>query len=218
MCLFGEWETYPAKRRLPYRQKFLDDYGKHLYDQMYQRNNYSHELFPCNIPMNFSDYVDDGYCRRKKGGHDVILDALNGFHPRLKFTDEVEPDHFLDSEICTNDESRTVPLKVFHKENKFPVHRLSQTPHRYKRNAILCELHRVSVISDDFQGAMVRIRERYLHDGYPNGFTNETFKNSKFERFQRIIPQDRKPILRIRLPFCKQNENLSRVLRNCIRS
>ena len=172
------------------------------------------------IPMNppfFRLYVDDGYCRRKKGDRDEVLDALNGFHPRLKFTDEVEPDHFLDSEICRNDESRTVSLKVFHKENKFPVHWSSQTPRRYKRNAIFCELHRASVISDDFQGEMVRIRERYLHAGYPSGFINETFKNFKFERFQRIIPQNlfevkvSKPILRIRLPFCKQNENLSRV-------
>ena len=179
------------------------------------------------IPMNppfFKLYVDDGFCRRKKGDHDHVLEALNGFHPRLKFTDEVEPDHFLDSKICKNEDARTFSLKVFHKPNKFPIHWSSQTPRRYKRNAIFCELHRASVISDDFDGETANIRERYLHAGYPVGFVNETIKNFKFERFQRIVPQnlfeveDSRPILRVRLPFCKENENLWRMFLKKLKS
>ena len=96
------------------------------------------------------------------------------------------------------------------------MHWLSQTPRRYKRNAITCELHRASVISDHFDEEVDGIRERYKHAGFPPGFTNSVIDSFKFSRFERIIPPnlfeepEGKPTIRVRLPFCAKNENLAR--------
>ena len=170
---------------------------------------------PKNPPF-FSLYVDDGYARRKKGMTDELGDALNAFHPNLNFTVENEPDRFLDCAFQKDPETRTFTTKVFHKPNKFPMHWSSQTPRRYKRNAITCELHRASVISDHFDEEVVGIRERYVNAGFPLGFINSVIDGFKFSRFERIIPPnlfeepDEKPIVRVRLPFCARNENLTR--------
>ena len=167
-------------------------------------------------PPFFSLYVDDGYARRKKGPRDDLGDALNAFHPNLNFTVENEPDRFLDCAFQKDPETRTFTTKVFHKPNKLPLHWSSQTPRRYKRNAITCELHRASVISDHFDEEVVGIRERYINAGFPRGFINNVIDNFKFSRFERIIPPslfeepDEKPTVRVRLPFCARNENLTR--------
>ena len=106
-------------------------------------------------------------------------------------------------------------LKFF-KPNKYPLHWSSQTPRRYKRNAIICELYRAFVISDSFEDELTNIRDRYSTAGYPLGFINEVIKDFKFTRLECLIPKhffeipDKKPIIRIRLPFCKSNEYLSR--------
>ena len=143
--------------------------------------------------------------------------ALNGFHPNLKFSVENEPPRFLDSEFEKNEEDRTFSLRVFHKPNKFPIHWSSQTPRRYKKNALLCELHRAFVISDNFDEEVIRIRSRYREAGFPQYFLNEIINDFTFSRQQRIIPEkffddtDETPILRLRLPFCWKNENLTGV-------
>ena len=171
---------------------------------------------PLNPPF-FALYVDDGYARRKKGEKDELGEALNSFHPNLKFTVENEPDKFLDCELQKNVETRTFSTRVFHKPNKFPMHWSSQTPRRYKRNALTCDLHRAFIISDAFDEEVIKIRERYVKAGFPHGFINEVINNFKFSRFESIIPQnffnepDERQTLRIRLPFCKKNENLMRV-------
>ena len=167
-------------------------------------------------PPLFKLYVDDGYSRQKKETQNEFHDALNSFNPKLKFTVENEPPRFLDSEFVKNDETRNFSLKVFHKPNKFPMHWSSQTPRRYKKNAIIGDLHRALLISDDFDGEVSNIRERYSHAGFPHGFVNTVIKDFEFSRFQRLIPErlfqgeDTTPILRVRLPFCQKNENLAR--------
>ena len=168
-------------------------------------------------PPFFKLYVDDGFCRRGKGEQDPILEGLNGFHPKLNFTVENEPEKFLDSKFIKNEETRTFSIRVFHKPNKLPAHWSSQIPRRYKRNAILCDLHRAYAISDDFDAEIIGIRERFLHSGFPSGFINETIHNFKFSRFEELIPRDffdlpeSKPVIRVSLPYCKRNENLAKV-------
>ena len=87
---------------------------------------------------------------------------------------------------------------------------------RYKRNAIICELHRAYVISDNFDEEIENIRNRFKHAGFPDWFINDTIKNFYFSRFEEIIPQSffsipiEKQEIRIRLPFCRRNENLTR--------
>ena len=58
----------------------------------------------------------------------------------------------------------------------------------------------------------------YLHAGFPIGFINKVVGNFRFSRCDRLIPKDfsetgdETPILRVRLPFCQKNENLSRTI------
>lgn len=112
--------------------------------------------------------------------------------------------------------TRTISVKVFHKPNKFPIHWSSQTPKRYKRNALTCELHRAFVISDCFDEEVTNIRNRYLHAGFPGGFVDGVIRDFKFTRLESLIPKNffetetEQPIVRVRLPFCKSNENLAR--------
>ena len=180
-------------------------------------------VIPRNPPF-FGLYVDDGYCRQKKDDQNGFFDALNSFHHKVKFTAENEPDRFLDSEFIKDSQNGTFSLRQFHKPNKFPVHWSSQTPRRYKKNAIICELHRAFLISDDFEFEVDKIRNKYCQAGYPRGFVENTIKNFKFSRIERIIPEnffDEKsetPILRIRIPFCPKNENLSRTFLRKLRS
>ena len=160
--------------------------------------------------------MDDGFCRQKKHESNIIHNELNNFHPKLKFTVEKEPNRFLDSEFVKNTVNQSFSIRVFHKPNKIPMHWSSQTPRRYKRNAITCELHRAFIISDDFEGEIHNIRDRYLKSGFPLAFINETIKNFKFSRIEQIIPkhffeeENETAIFRLRLPFCPKNENLSR--------
>ena len=167
-------------------------------------------------PQFFCLYVDDIYARRKRGDNDELGNALNNFHPNLNFTVENEPDKFLDCEFKKDDETRTFSTRVFHKPNKFPMHWSSQSPRRYKRNALTCDLHRACVISDDFEEEVTKIKTKYLNAGFPYGFIVDTIKHFKFSRFESIIPQrffdepDKRPTLRVRLPFCPRNENLLR--------
>ena len=154
---------------------------------------------------------------RKKMTRKVFLQAFNSFHPKLKFTTENEPNRFLDTKLIENPENGTFSLRQFHKPNKFPIHWSSKTPRRYKKNAIYCELHRAFLISDDFDYEITEIKNKFSNAGYPISFIEETIKNFKFSRTERIIPENffeeksDKPIYRIRLPFCPKNENLSRI-------
>ena len=168
---------------------------------------------PLNPPC-FALYVDDIFCRRKKNAQDEIGEGLRNFHPKLKFTVEEEPNRFLDSEF-EKTAGLNVSVKVFQKPNKMPIHWSSQTPRRYKRNAITCELHRALSISDDFEAEVVKIREKYKNAGFPYGFVNDTIKKIRFSKFDELIPDnffdvpdDTKPTIRVRLTFCRKNENL----------
>ena len=168
-------------------------------------------------PPYFGLYVDDGFCRHKKGAHVDIGRDLNNFHPKLKFTVENEPSRFLDSEFVKSN-STQFSIKVFQKPNKLPIHWTSQTPRRYKRNAIICELHRAFRISDDFDSEVIRIKSKYANAGFPLAFIEETISNFRFSNFEELIPRnffenpdESKPTIRIRLPFCRKNENLSKI-------
>ena len=167
-------------------------------------------------PIYFGLYVDDGFSRRKLSNRDKIGEGLQNFHPKLKFTTEVEPNRFLDSEFVKSPEGKNLSIKVFQKPNKFPTHWSSQTPKRYKRNAINCELHRAFCISDDFDSEVDRIRTKYQNASFPIRFINECIQHFRFSRFEQIIPKtffentEAKPTIRLRIPFCRKNENLSR--------
>ena len=53
-------------------------------------------VIPRNPPL-YRRYVDDTHIRRKKGIEDELFNALNSYHRNLRYTQEENPDHFLDT-------------------------------------------------------------------------------------------------------------------------
>ena len=78
-------------------------------------------------------------------------------------------------------DGNNVSIKVFHKPNKLPLHWYSQTPRRYKRNAVTWELHCALMISDDFNTEVNNIREKYANAVFPYGFVTETINKIDFK-------------------------------------
>ena len=50
-------------------------------------------------PIFYKRYVDDTYVKRKRNESDTLFDALNSYHPNIKFTLEQNPKRFLDTQI-----------------------------------------------------------------------------------------------------------------------
>ena len=85
-------------------------------------------------------FVDDVINRRKKNEHKIIFENLNKYHPKINLTIEVNPSKFLDTKIINN--KGNITTEVFRKTVKLPVHWSSRVPKRYKRNAVIGDLHR----------------------------------------------------------------------------
>ena len=62
-------------------------------------------------------FVDDIYSRRKLGDN-VLFDRLNGYHPNLKLTIEVNPSKFLDTKLTNI--NGTYKFNVYRKNTKLP--------------------------------------------------------------------------------------------------
>ena len=82
--------------------------------------------------------------KRKRNKSDTLFDALNPYHPYIKFTLEQNPKRFLDTQIIK--ENNGVKTQVFSKKSKYPVHWSSKVPFHYKKNTINGELHRAKKI------------------------------------------------------------------------
>ena len=150
-------------------------------------------------------YVDDRYVRRKKNIRDMLFEDLNSYQ-NIKLTTEVNPSKFLDTELIRGKGS--VLTQVFNKPHKFPVHCSSEIPIRYKRNAIIGELHRAKRITSNFGKEIRRIKEKYRNAGFPSNFVNETIRNFKTETEVTIIPEwlcEERKIFTVRLPYSSAN-------------
>ena len=86
----------------------------------------------------------------------------------MKFIEEQNPSHFLDTEIWKQDNGITTP--VYTKPNKLPVFWTSRIPNKYKKNAIRTELHCVKEISSNFEAELTRNRSKYADTGFPKRF------------------------------------------------
>ena len=69
-------------------------------------------------PAFYKRFVDDVITRRKKNQLDELFSKLNSFHPKIKFTVEVNPQKFLDIRLILNNNN----TKVFRKPNKVLLH------------------------------------------------------------------------------------------------
>ena len=125
--------------------------------------------------MFYKRYVDDILNKRKKNEPDQLLEKLQSFHPKIKFTVEVSPEKFLDTSMVFSD--GLCETKVYRKPNKVPLHWLSKTPIRYKRNAIIGDLNRARRMSSFFKEEVETIREKFSLAGFPPKFVDSVIGN-----------------------------------------
>ena len=102
--------------------------------------------------------------------------------------------------------------------NKFPVHWELQIPKRYKRNAINGHLHRSWRINSNFYHEKNQIRSKFSSARYPMRFVNSVIKDFESKEHDPMIPNylfndfESKPIVLVDIPFCKENEKVSKQL------
>ena len=155
-------------------------------------------------PIFYKPYVDDTYIKRKRNESDTLFDALNSYHPNIKFTLEQNPKRFLDTQIIK--ENNGIKTQVFVKKSMYPVHWSSKVPFCYKKNAINGELHRVKKISSNFQSEIARIKAKFLNAGFPHKVIESTIEELMIPRW---LFDERKTIV-INLPFSNKNEHFSK--------
>ena len=166
-------------------------------------------------PRFYKRYVDDVIVRRKIGVTDNLFLSINKYHPKIKFTIEIQPTKFLDTNINVTVNEK-VTTSVHRKANKFPTHWSSKVPKRYKRNAINSDLNRSYRIGMHFESEKQIIREKFSNAGFPIRFTDSVI--TQFEDKQNddglIIPEflfkEPKKFVLIEIPFCESNESLSK--------
>ena len=67
----------------------------------------------------YKRYVDDIYNRRQKNTCDVLYNAINNYHPKIKLTIETNPQRFLDTEITHI--NGTIETRAHRKKRKLPI-------------------------------------------------------------------------------------------------
>ena len=95
-------------------------------------------------PKLYKRYIDDIIRRRKKNEEDKLFHAINSHHPNINLTIENEPTKFLDTSLLRKGNSYAKSLH--RKETKITNSWVSKVPKKYKKNAILSELHRAKKI------------------------------------------------------------------------
>ena len=159
-------------------------------------------------PLFYKRYVDDTITKRSVGKVDYLYSKLNNYHPNVKLTAVANPKEFLDTSILSTD--GIISTKVFTKKNKLPTPWSSNTPKRYKRNAIKGELHRASKIASSFDTEVLRIKKKFLSAGFPIRFINSVVEDfTKIPDDEPLIPNwlfDNRLVKTLRLPFCHNNE------------
>ena len=92
----------------------------------------------------------------------------------MKFTEEQNPSHFLDTEIWKQDNGITI--SVYTNPNKLQVFWTTRIPNKYKKNAIRTELHCAKEISSNFDAELTRIRSKYADAGFPKRFVESVIR------------------------------------------
>ena len=109
-------------------------------------------------PKLYRRYVDDICSKRIKNQPDKLFEKLNNYHLNIKLTIDVNPGKFLNTEIMIKNGIIETSVRV--KESKIPNHWSSAVPQKYKRNAILGDLHRAHKISSNFELEKQRIKKK----------------------------------------------------------
>ena len=133
---------------------------------------------------------------------------MNKYHPNINLTVEVSPSNFLDRKIYRdNDELKCA---AYHKEMKLLFHWTSAVKKHYKKNFIIGDLHRVKILSSNFEQEVRIIRKNYNEAVYSFRFINSAIDSFIQEKEDPTIPtnlfEERKEVI-FQIPFCKRNEN-----------
>ena len=136
-------------------------------------------------PKLYKRYVDDIYSKRIKNQPHKHFEKLNNYHPNIKLTIEVNPSKFLDIEIMIK--NGIIETSVAVKESKIPNHWSSAVLKKYKRNAILGDLHRAHKISSNLELEKQGIRKKCLSFNFPYNFIHSTFSSYQQNR-KSLIP------------------------------
>ena len=105
-----------------------------------------------------------------------------------------------------------IETSVVVKESKIPNHWSSAVPKKYKRNAILGDLHRAHKVSSNFKLEKQCIKKKYLSINFPCNFIQSISKSELlipkwlFEEKEKNLQKKRKTIY-IRIHFCQSNEH-----------
>jgi hypothetical protein len=134
--------------------------------------------FDFNIPFLYL-YVDDTILAIPMDKIDIVIREFNNFHPKLKFTYEMEVDGkipFLDTIIRRNKDG-TLSTTWYQKPtaSNRTLNYLSCTPTRYKRNTELNMIHKIeSISSPEFINEnLEKMREILKKNNYPKYFINK---------------------------------------------
>ena len=148
-------------------------------------------------PIFYKRYVDYIYNRRQKNTCNVLYDAINNYHSKVKLTIETHPQRFLDTEITHI--NRTIETRVHRKKTKLPIPWTSNIPKRYKRNSIKTELYRAKRISSNFTSEVTVISNKLR--------VNAVKENEESDFI--ISPwlfEEKKKVVLMEILFCLKNE------------
>ena len=162
--------------------------------------------------------MNDAISRRLKNTHDSLFENLNNYHEKIKFTIETNPEKFLDTRLLL--ENNIIKNEVYRKTNKLPVNLKLKIPKRCKRNAINGDLCRSWRISPDFYYEKNKIGSKFSSAGYPLRFVNSVISDFESKDHDPVIRNylfnnfDSKSIVSIDVPFCNENDKVSKQLLN----
>ena len=173
-------------------------------------------------PMNptfYKRFVDDSIRRRLRDEPDILLEKLNSYHSKIKFTTEIAPNRFLDTKLMLSNDGLCHP-EVYRKPNKIPVHWSSKIPKKYKRNAVWGDLNRAYRMSSNFDKELTHIRDKFQRASFPNRFVDSIINQFKEKIAEENVEEDvlipkyfyesPKSFVLIEVPFSPENEELSK--------
>ena len=132
----------------------------------------------------------------------------------------VNPSKFLDTSIKIN--NNTISTSVHLKETKLPIPWSSKVPKRYKRNAVVGDLHRAKRIGSDFDQEINNIKTKYRKADFPQRYVDSVVRQFHEEQQKAANPvsflippgmfdeEEVKCFLLVEIPFCEKNELLSK--------
>jgi predicted GIY-YIG superfamily endonuclease len=139
---------------------------------------------PFHLPF-MKKYVDDTITMIKEDNIQITLDIFNNFHPRLKFTFEVENDRelpFLDMKLIRNEDS--ISTNYYRKATSSDriLNFLSAHPYQMKYNTALSFAKRVKSLSSPkfFNSNIDIIKNKLRRNNYPNKLIQTVIKKYKF--------------------------------------